>query len=224
MKKNIVLLMSFMMALFLASGCNYGDSREAAQDVLEKSGKIDLQKELPDIRNAAPNLIKSEFDKTSMVTMKKEIVENSIKIHEIGIINNNAYILYSLNYNVTTCLDKNSREEFENIKNKTFYSMGMLKLEKNNSFSYNVTEGASCGGDIDSSAITVQGVDNAIFGLICDPRVTRVVITYNDGRNTVLDTINKDYYIHFIENAKGDSFTEVKAFDKNGNIMFGFNK
>ncbi len=194
-------IVTFMIILILlnATGC---------------TKKIDLYEEYNMIEKVAEALIIDDFDKDFMEE-KRELIEDSIKIHEITEIDTEIYLLYSYRYKITQSVDK--------LVNDEFYFMGLNVIHRNNTpLGYKLMGGGGGGGDIQSTPITMYATGNKMYGLIQNREAAKLIIEFNDGEVISYDVNEKDYYLIIREDSENAFSKKVYVLDKNENVIYKF--
>jgi len=179
--------------------------------------------DFPVIKSKVATLIKEEFDKEDLKPEIQEMVPHSLKVHQIFNIEDNVYALVSYKYKVIGLRNANAtnKKDLEFMKNQTYYRVWLRKVERDRSaVGYKLTGGTGGGGEIPPlSPITFTGTEKWIFGLILNPKVTKVTVLFADGKTFSQNTNGKDYYfIHRTDNIEA-KIKEVKSFDSEGNPL-----
>jgi len=176
--------------------------------------KVNITQEHDKIMNVAKKLIINDFDEHKLDITRK-LIEESIKIHTITEIDDEIYILYSYNYNITE-----SEEEFISDE---FYEIGLNVIYKDSSkYGYKLMGGGGGGGDLQSTPITVHGIGNKLYGLIQDEKVSKLLLEYQDGEIISYDIEGKDYYLVIREDTEELIPCNITVLDKDNNIIFKF--
>lgn len=199
MRKILVFVTFMLFFLLCITGCEE---------------KIDLDEEYDEIMEVAEDLVIEDFEEEKMDFIRKLIVD-SVKVHTVTEIEDEVYILYSYNFNITE-----SEDEFLSDK---FYEMGLEVIKKDSSkYGYRLAGGGGGGGDLQTTPLTRQGTNNKIYGLIQDERISNLQVEYVDGKTISYDTTDKDYYLIVREDTEELINSKITAFDKEGNEVFKF--